>query len=142
MQKCKGKIFCRNILPKRVNARLVWSVLQKSVHSTKCNFFVDNSARLHQYLVCKQVTAPFIGLQSEIGSKDLNSSRRHSTHGNQEKSSQEKEEKVVQSRSQVSVKFKQGKIVMTGVRSEHPFYLYAAPQKESMRAFSVQPLQR
>jgi hypothetical protein len=60
-----------------------------------------------------------------IGSKDLNSSRRHSTHGNQEKSSQEKEEKVVQSRSQVSVKFKQGKIVMTGVHSEHPFLFCA-----------------
>jgi hypothetical protein len=38
---------------------------------------------------------PFIGLQSEIGSRDLNSSRRHQHHGNQEKSSQEKKEKVV-----------------------------------------------
>jgi hypothetical protein len=38
---------------------------------------------------------PFIGLQSEIGSRDLNSSRRRQHHGNQEKSSQEKKEKVV-----------------------------------------------
>jgi hypothetical protein len=65
--------------------------------STPCLFLVDIVATIPQYLVCEHAIAPFVAFHGEIGlQSDLNSSRRHFTHGDQEKSSQEKEEKVAE----------------------------------------------
>jgi len=60
------------------------------------HFFVDNATSVPQYLVCKHSTVQFVGLQNVTWAPKATKSSEggHSTHGNQEKSSQEKEEKV------------------------------------------------
>jgi hypothetical protein len=97
--------------------------------SSDMHFFVDNATSVPQYLVCKHATIQFVGLQSETGSKRLKSSKEAVTYGNQEKSSQEKEEKVADSRSQVSVNFTRENSY-DGCSSEHPFFLPSQPPGE------------
>jgi hypothetical protein len=78
------------------------------------HFSVDNAKRVPQYLESGPLRV------GKLGPRKKTFKEAHD--GDKEKGCQEKKEKVTLLRSQVSVKH-QGKIVVTGVQSEHPFLL-------------------